>query len=642
MRERALYSKEELASNVKVPTVVEQDLKRIISDKLEQCGLYYRVYSRIKTPTSMARKFELKDYGEDRKLQDLVGVRINLYFDDDVDICKDILEHTFDLLEWSTSQRQEDEFKPAKLNGVFRLPMYLKDEISESTWEMCIDDTFEVQIKTMFFEGWHEIEHDMRYKGEELWSGSPGFSRYLNSILATLELCDKSMITLFEDIGHTMYKSGRWNDMIKSHFRMKIGDVRLYPEVEEYLTEDKVNGGSIAKQIYKTPKSVVVDCLLKRSRKIPVNANTIVALLNDNLFHDGKLANLLRLRNVYNDGREDSLAESRHYELRPLVRQNVFQMCTQVDGNRIKNEEDAPSEIIFKRSAELIYRWIVKKYGGLFMNMPINLTSFHADILAYHVTVNYDQEKGKMNMHVRHMDPDIGGRIWYSEASLFIDREDKVMLKVCNGFAEPTKDGKTTQEGAGLFFSYPGYYKSIVDNVGIRNGINCSNKRRILTEEDIPDIIAGMKDEDRVFPIVMICSDETEDQLLDEGWLGEFRVSDFTRAVWRYAHVFTSSVQTMKKLEEEILAAGLKTEMTGTPGMKIFWPDGTEDTYGPEDVQNCSFGRHYDSRGDSRTYDFVRGGQGFYHQIVTDLRAWNISAKMWSGFQLEIMTEIPR
>ena len=38
----------------------------------------------IKTASSMAHKFALKDYGaENKKLQDPVGVRINLYFDDD-------------------------------------------------------------------------------------------------------------------------------------------------------------------------------------------------------------------------------------------------------------------------------------------------------------------------------------------------------------------------------------------------------------------------------------------------------------------------------------------------------------------------------------------------------------------------------
>ena len=164
----ASFTKEQLAAGVKVPPLVEQDLRRIISDRLEQCGIYYRCFSRIKTAASMASKFEMKDYGGSRKLQDLIGVRINLYFDDDVDICREIMVRTFDVIEWSTSKREEDEFKPAKLNGVFRLPEYLKVQISPETWDMCIDDTFEIQIKTMFFEGWHEVEHDMRYKGEEL------------------------------------------------------------------------------------------------------------------------------------------------------------------------------------------------------------------------------------------------------------------------------------------------------------------------------------------------------------------------------------------------------------------------------------------------------------------------------------------
>ena len=106
---RVTFTKEELAAKVKVPAIVEQDLKRIISDRLEQCGLYYRVFSRTKTAASMAHKFELKDYSaEDKKLQDLVGVRINLYFDDDVDICQNIVENTFDVEGCVTSERSEE------------------------------------------------------------------------------------------------------------------------------------------------------------------------------------------------------------------------------------------------------------------------------------------------------------------------------------------------------------------------------------------------------------------------------------------------------------------------------------------------------------------------------------------------------
>lgn len=635
-QEKITFTKEELSRRVRVPSVVEQDLKRIITDRLEQCGLYFRVFSRIKTSASIARKFEMKDYGENRKIQDLVGLRINVYFDDDVEICRRIMENTFETLEWSASEQSEDEFKPTKLNGVFRLPEYLKAEISDDTWEMYIDDTFEIQIKTMFFEGWHEIEHDMRYKGEELWKDYGSFSRYLNSILATLELCDKSMVTLFEDLGHALYKSGSWSGMIKSHFRLKLGDVSLYPEVEQLLTEDKANNDNLGKKIYKTPKEDLVEMLLRRSKRIPINVNTIIALLNDNEFHDERLRAIFRARDVYNDGQEESVAESRHYELRPLLRHPVFQMCTRVDGSRMKTDQPVTADLIFVRSAEYIYSWALKKYGGIFSGMPREISTYHADVLAYHVTINYDPENHRMNMHVRHMDLEVGGRIWYSEASLEVTDQDKVLLKLCNGYAEPARENHPGQESGGTFFSYPGYYKDIVSNVGIHNGIDCANKRRILREEQIPSVLGALSDEDRLFPIVVIVSRENGEGMMDEEWLGQFRVSDFTRTVWRYAHVLTCYEETGRKLLSEA-----KVESPFAPQIYIFWPDGRRDSYGPEDIKNCSFGRHLENRDDDRTYDIVRGGQAFYHKLVTDLRDWNMSADIWDGFKLEILTEIP-
>lgn len=637
---RVIYTKEELAAKVRVPAIVEQDLKRIISDRLEQCGLYYRVFSRIKTASSMAHKFEMKDYGEEnRKLQDLIGVRVNLYFDDDVDICKKIMENTFDVIDWSTSEISDEEFKPTKLNGVCRLPEYLRSEISPETWEMYIDDTFEIQIKTMFFEGWHEIEHDMRYKGEELWKNYNGFSRYFNSILATLELCDKSMVTLFEDLGHSLYKSGRWSDMIKSHFRLKLGEGVLYPEVEQVLNEDvEQQVENLAKRIYKTSKQTLEDQLLRRSRKVPINVNTIIALLNDSQFHDARLTAIFKKRDVYNDGREESLGESRHYEMQPLTRHTVFQMCTQVDGSRMKEIRNPSPDVIFRQSADSIYQWVVGKYGGLFKNMPAETCTYHADILAYHVAVNYDLESRRMHMHVRHMDMEVGGRIWYSEASLEVDAAERVLLKVCNGYAEPERE-HTVQDAGMIFFSYPGYYKTIVDSVGIVNGIECVNRRRILKEEQFDGIQGALKDPSCMFPLVLIVSKRMEDGMMDEDWLGQFRVSDFTRTVWRYAHVFTSYEEVGKKFLEQL---GIRRERADQiPRLYIFWPDGDVDDYGPEDVENCSFGRHLEARGDARTYDIVRGGQAFYHKIVTDLREWNVSAERWEGFKLEIMTELP-
>lgn len=368
--------------------------------------------------------------------------------------------------------------------------------------------------------------------------------------------------------------------------------------------------------------------------------NTIIALLNDSQFHDSRLTAIFKERDVYNDGREESVAESRHYEMKPLTRHSVFQMRTQINGSRLKEEQPVTADLIFERSAGIIYQWVVQKYGGLFKDMPHETCTYHGDVLAYHVAVNYDREKRRMNMHVRHMDLEVGGRIWYSECGLEVTEEEKVFLKVCNGYAEPEREQHMVQENGAMFFSYPGYYKTIVDTVGIINGIDCANRRRILREEQIPAVECALRDQNRMFPVVVIISRETEDGLMEEDWLGQFRVSDFTRTVWRYAHVFTCYEQVGRKL---LTDAGVETDQIDQiPRLYIFWPDGDVDDYGPEDVLNCSFGRHLEARGDARTYDIVRGGQAFYHKVVTDLRDWNVSSDMWEGFKLEFQTDIPK
>jgi hypothetical protein len=97
--------------------------------------------------------------------------------------------------------------------------------------------------------------------------------------------------------------------------------------------------------------------------------------------------------------------------------------------------------------------------------------------------------------------------------------------------------------------------------------------------------------------------------MMDEDWLMQFRVSDFTRTVWRYAHVLCCYEPTGRKILE--LAGDVRyASEPQVPRFYIYWPDGTQDDYGQDDVRNCSFGRHLEARGDARTYDIVYGKRG--------------------------------
>ena len=309
------FPEEELRENIRVPKAVEQRLKDVVEKCLDRCGLYHQVFSRIKTHHSLARKYQRKTYNEEKKIQDLVGIRGDLYFEDDLKICRRILEMLFGKAEWSLTEFSNEEFKPAKINGVFKLPEELKKLISKETWNYCIDDTFEIQLKTVFFEGWHEIEHDMKYKGVDLWSGKSDRSRYFNTILATLELCDKSIVTLFENLGHDLYHEKNWHGMIKAHFRIKLKSAELYPELQELFDKDK-RVENVPKRIFKTKREDLINALLARDEACDINVNTIVAVLNEAVIHDPEVAEILDRYDVFGKRADKQFDEELKYDLK--------------------------------------------------------------------------------------------------------------------------------------------------------------------------------------------------------------------------------------------------------------------------------------------------------------------------------------
>ena len=80
----------ENVEKIKVPEVVLSDLLSILEEKLKRAGFYYRLAYRIKSVDSIIDKLILKDYkragseNADKKMQDLVGIRILLYLQNPV------------------------------------------------------------------------------------------------------------------------------------------------------------------------------------------------------------------------------------------------------------------------------------------------------------------------------------------------------------------------------------------------------------------------------------------------------------------------------------------------------------------------------------------------------------------------------
>lgn len=613
MSDRVIYTREEIESRVKVPSIVEAELKRLVEERLKQCGLYYRLFSRIKTADSLSRKYQIKEYNEEKKIQDLIGLRIDVYFEDDLKICQKILTDMFVLIEWTKSEQNDDEFRPMKINGVFQLPQYLKSQISEDTWGMCIDDTIEIQLKTVFFEGWHEIEHDMKYKGGELWSGRNGFSRYFNSILATLELCDKSVVSLFENLGHDLYKEGNWYGMMKAHYRLKMDERPMYPELENYLNTS-TGENNLGKQLFKTSRQVVIDELLKQPRRVPINVNTIAALVNKAVIHDQRLTLMFHQKDVFDDGNDNPGEEVSFRKMEPLLKNNVFYANVSLSTQKYGAKEAC------LEAARLTYQWMYEKYGGLFPGLPQEPASIdRKDMLGYRLLFSYEPENLLWKMKATNLDLEAPGQVWVAEACCWND-EGRQRLTVRNSYAV----AQERRNYLNRYFSCPRFYSNIADRIGVMDVEYCSTSRRILQDQDVGKVKDLIRHSERTFPVCIFVSRNQGNGWLDEGWLEQFRVYDFTRMAGRYTHIYTCSLEVAGHLFWDL---GMPWD--GQSGVHIFRSgcldaEGKIDSehhivYNARDVQECRYGRHQ-LRNEGRRYDIVTGGQAFYYKLLHEMR----------------------
>ena len=259
---------------------IAAELRREIEDLLSGIGILFRVFARGKDELSLKSKLERdpgKYYNGGRLIQDSIGVRIALYFQDDIPIVKSILESKFRIDGGaSTIDRPErDQFSVTRYNLVFRLPSEHADNFSRIKGDAPLDSTFEVQLRSILSEGWHEVEHDLRYKAKGNWSGHDDLSRVLNGIVATLETSEWNMGKVFEELAYRHYKSRNWHGMLPNILRM-----RLKGEITEPIVCALNSNIEIAKELLRIDRPKLLRQLAHAKPKLPVTADNVILFWN--------------------------------------------------------------------------------------------------------------------------------------------------------------------------------------------------------------------------------------------------------------------------------------------------------------------------------------------------------------------------
>lgn len=272
---------------------VAERLRRDIERDVFAVGVLARVFGRGKAESSLQKKLlrEPGKYAAGSKLiQDGVGIRVALYFADDVSIVEDLLKTRYEYLEADSSIDSIDEstFNVLRRNLVFRASEEYRDEFQRGGCSAYpLDSTFEVQLRSVLSEGWHEVEHDLRYKCKSHWHGHQDLNRALNGVFATLETSEWSMLKIFDDLALRHYKARRWAAMTHARFRVRA-EPELAPSIISYLD----GSGDASKALFRADRKKLLRQLFEHRISLPVNLSNFVFLWNHVVFRSEELAAL--------------------------------------------------------------------------------------------------------------------------------------------------------------------------------------------------------------------------------------------------------------------------------------------------------------------------------------------------------------
>ena len=267
--------------SAKILDGIAQRLESLLATQLNNCGLMFRLFSRVKTTSSLAHKMRIKGekYRSGKSLiQDMIGLRIVAYFQDDVEALATYFSYG-EAVGSSIDELNSSTFCPQRLNLTCPIPEALVSDFRQALpaeYAPYIDNTYEIQIRTVFSEGWHEVEHDLRYKCKADWEQCEPYSRVLNGLIATLETAEWNMRMLFDQMAHTNMQTKNYRAMLRNKMHLRLQGEDFSEEVSDFLRQHP----EVAEQVLKADRLVILLALLNHTKSIPLTYDMLLFLIN--------------------------------------------------------------------------------------------------------------------------------------------------------------------------------------------------------------------------------------------------------------------------------------------------------------------------------------------------------------------------
>jgi putative GTP pyrophosphokinase len=154
--------------------------------------------SRVKSPESLKDKLTRPGKSYDAPLKqvpDLVGIRIVLYYRDNIPTVGEIIKREFEIIE-EVSSHQPDKYSPDQF-GYISMHYIVKinsERIKLIEWKSFADIHAEIQVRTLLQHSWAAVSHALQYKRE----GDVPITlrRRLYRLAGLFELADEEFIAI--------------------------------------------------------------------------------------------------------------------------------------------------------------------------------------------------------------------------------------------------------------------------------------------------------------------------------------------------------------------------------------------------------------------------------------------------------------
>lgn len=211
----------------KLSDIVSNIIREVLAEKDIS---YHRIKNRAKDVDSFAEKIVRKSYENPFfQMQDLSGIRIINYIEDDVKKTCEMIEELFEIEEKidKSSGLTTDSFGYKSVHYVAKLS---SKRLELPEFKRYSEDVFEIQVRTLLQHTWAEIEHDRNYKFKGVLPKEANIKRRFALVAGLLEMADREFNAISRDLD--MYAQSTVDNIKKGDLDIELNSTSL----REYMS----------------------------------------------------------------------------------------------------------------------------------------------------------------------------------------------------------------------------------------------------------------------------------------------------------------------------------------------------------------------------------------------------------------------